>query len=263
MPKLSDRVPENRFVALFVSRSGCGKTVAAASFDKPMQVEEFDGRIGGAQVSWQSTAGIDYEYYPPKTPGLVTKLNDRLDKLITAAKLQSSSQGISIELPKTHLTDSLTNMTYAFVCQAIPLTHPSKDKGRWLGVTAMPGPTDYGLEAQATYDYIACLKSLPIKNLIITAHWVDRYGKPPDVDNDYADSVVIGKKLSVRDKIGENIQTHFDHIFEFERSNDRFYVTFRGDFARTSYDWLPSGRHEWTKKNFQQFMMSFKEGEKK
>src|ERR1035437_9258060 len=51
--------------------------------------------------------------------------------------------------------------------------------------------------------------------------------------------------------------------FKFERETtnkeDRFYVTFRGGIACTSYDWLPYGRQEWTKKPFYEFMMAFKE----
>lgn len=257
MPQLDKRQQDQRFIGLFVSRSGCGKSVAAASFPKGVQFEDFDGRIGGAQVPWLDLSDIDYEYYPPKAPKLISKINDRLGTLLTAAQLQMPGQG-GIRLPKTHVTDSLTNMTYAFVCQALPITHPDKAKGRWLGVTAMPGPQDFGLEAQATYDYIATLKSLPIPNIIVTAHWVDRYGKPEGSDNEYAENVVIGKKLSVRDKIGENIQTHFDHIFEFERSERKFFVTFRGKLARTSFDWLPDGPQDWTGKNFYEFMMGFK-----
>ena len=125
----------------------------------------------------------------------------------------------------------------------------------------MWGPEDYGLEAQATYDYIAFLKSLPIPNIIISAHIIDRYGKA-DPDNAYSESVVIGEKLSIRDKISENIKSHFDHLFKFERNADggqeKFYVTFRGGIARSSYSWLPFGRQDITGKDFYQFMMSFK-----
>ena len=63
----------------------------------------------------------------------------------------------------------------------------------------------------------------------------------------------------LRDKIGENIKTHFDHIFKFERQTingqDKFFVTFRGDIARTSYSQLPSGRQDITGKNFYEYLM--------
>lgn len=257
MPQLSERQAENRFLALFVGRHHTGKTCAEASFPKPIHFEDFDGRIGGAQVDWLDTRGISYDYWPPKMPGLIGKLNAKLDQMLNSARLAPAV----IQLPTTHCTDSITNQTFAFLCQAVSLTHTSADgkgkTGKWVGQTAMAGPADYGLEAQATYEYLAFLKTLPIPNVIFSAHYVDQYGKA-DPDDPYSASIVTGKKLSIRDKIGENLQTSFDHIFEFERDVDRFYVKFRGELACTSYDWLPSGRHEWTRKNFYEFMMSFK-----
>jgi hypothetical protein len=262
MPKLSDRQQENRFIAMFVGLSGTGKTVAAASFPKPAHFDDFDGRIGGAQVPWLDLNGITYEFYPPKAEGLITKINKRLEEMLTASKLVPAI----VQLPTTHVTDSLTKQTYAFVCQSIPLTHSTKKDdsgksfraGKWIGPIAMAGPEDYGLEAQATYDYLAFMKSMPIQNVIFTAHYVDRYERS-DPENSYSESIVVGKKLSIRDKIGTNVQGDFDHIFEFERDVNKFYVRFRGEMARTSYSWLPNGRHEWTKQPFYEWMMEFKE----
>jgi hypothetical protein len=264
MPKLQDRKQESRFIALFVGRSGSGKTVAACSFDKPVQDEDFDGRIGGAQgLSFQSEEGISYEYYPPKTEGLITKLNERLESIYAQSIIGSP-------IPKTWILDSITNMTQTFVSQALGVTHQragrgQEKRGRYIGPIAMPGPEDYGLEAQATYDYIAFIKSLPFQNVIFTAHLLQEWGKPKDDAGDpmpYEASIVTGEILSCRPKIGENIQTSFDHIFRFERETvgkeDRYYVNFRGGIARTAYSWLPAGRQEWTRKNFKEFMQSFK-----
>ena len=264
MPQLSERSETNRFIGLFVGESGSGKTAAAASFPKPIHFDDFDGRIGGAQgLQWlPNLTGIDYDYYPPKQPGLIPKLNSRLESMLNASIVQTREL---IQLPTTHVTDSLTNMTYAFVCQALSLTHKPGEKGKFIGdakngVIAMPGPEDYGLEAQATYDYIAFLKSLPIPNVIMSAHIIDRYGKA-DPSNPFADSVVIGEKLSIRDKISENIKSHFDHVFKFERITtgnlEKFYITFRGGIARSSYSWLPSGRQDITNQHFFSYMMKF------
>src|ERR1041385_5425673 len=258
MPKLSDRTPGKRFIGLFVGRSGSGKTVAEASFPGDKHFMDFDGRIGGLEgVDWIDRDKITYDYYPPRDRELISKVNKKLDAWLVASS-------VGQHVPETLITDSITSETYAFLCQAIPLTHHN-GQGRSIGPLAMPGPADYGFEAQNTYDYMSFLRSLPINNIIVSAHYVDRYGKA-DPSNPYSENIVIGKKLSVRDKIGENIQIYFDHIFELEREviNDRekFFVTFRGDLARTSYSWLPEGRHEITGKNFYEFMNSFrKEGE--
>lgn len=271
MPALDKRKSDQRFIGMFVGRSGSGKTVAAVSFPKPVEVEDFDGRIGGAQIEengkqvlWLPLKDVNYNYYPPRKEGMVQELNDHLEQLNNNYKLAPA-----IQVPVTHVTDSITNECYAFICQSIPLTHWYTDekgkktpKGRWIGAISMSGPEDYGFESQGIADYVSWLKTLPIPNIIITAHFVDVYGKPKDENGNelpYANSEVVGKKLSIRDKIGENIQTHFDHIFEFERKKDRFFVTFKGgDMARTSWSWLPKGEKEWTGKNFHQFMMSFK-----
>ena len=275
MPQLIDRPETNRFIGLFVGESGSGKTAAEASFPKPIHFDDFDGRIGGAQgCKWLDLSGIDYDYYPPKQPGTIQKLNARLASLMNVSALAPV-----LQLPSTHVTDSITNMTFAFLCQAMGLTHKQgardEKRGRYIGggggaeggPIAMAGPEDYGLEAQATYDYIAFLKSLPIPNIIISAHIIDRYGKPIGPDGEeltYADSIVVGHKLSIRDKIAENIKSHFDHVFKFERISDnltsaeRFYVTFRGGIARTSYSWLPSGRQDITGREFYSCMMSFR-----
>lgn len=259
MPKLIDRIPENRFIALFVGKSGTGKTVAELSFPKPLHDNDFDLRIGGGQVSWLDLTGITYDAWPPRMLGLIPELNKKLESLLAQSKLA----GFTDQLPKSYITDSITNMTYAFICQSIPLTHRAAGstdgkKGKWIGPVAAPGPEDYGLEANASYDYISFLKSLPIQNILISAHYVDVFGKA-DPDDPYSANIVIGKKLSIRDKIGENILTHMDHVFEFERETNKFFVKFRGELARTAYEWLPDGRHEWTRRNFYEFMMSWKE----
>lgn len=265
MPLLKDRIPENRFIALFVGKSGTGKTVAGCSFPKPLHADDFDGRIGGAQdLPFQNTDGIDYDYYPPKEKNLITNIDKRLTVYLNNALIMTKGLGGS-DFPKSWLCGSLTNLTFAFLSQAIDFTHES-GKGRIVGGINLSGPEDFKLEAQATYNYLAFLKSLPIQNIIFDAHLIDRYGKI-DPENPFSESVVIGEKLSIRDKIGENIQTHFDHIFKFERESiadrDRYFVYFRANgIARTSYSWLPAGRQEWTGRNFYEFMMSFKENKK-
>lgn len=260
MPKASDLSPEKRFFALFVGESGSGKTVAECSFPGPIQVDDFDGRIrgilGADWITDEMKTKISYDSYPPKMEGLIPALNKKLEVQMIQAR---NGQPV----PTTWLCDSVTNMNYAFMCQAIPLTHSlgtgsDKKKGKYIGAISMPGPEDYGLEAAACYDYVAYLKSLPIPNVIVSAHIIDKFGKA-DPNNEYSDSVVVGEKLSIRDKISENIKTHFDHIFKFDRETingtDRFYVTFRGGIARTSYSQLPNGKYDITGKDFYKELM--------
>ena len=124
--------------------------------------------------------------------GLIPALNMKFESLMISHK---NNQPI----PTTEVIDSITNMNYAFICQAIPLTHgdSKNQRGKWIGPISMPGPEDYGLEAQGCYDVIAYLKSLPIPNVIVSAHIIDKYGKA-DPSNSYSESVVVGEKLGAK-----------------------------------------------------------------
>lgn len=274
MPSAADLTPDSRFVALFVGPKHGGKTVAAASFDQPAEILDFDQRIRGLLgAPWIDRSRIHYESFPPRELGMVNRLNTYLENMLMIHK-----QG---QYPyNTVVADSLTAETYAMLCQAMGFTHTSSKeaksdnpkKGKFVGPLAMSGPEDYGFEAQATYDLLSFLRSIPIKNVIVTAHVVDKYGKEEQkvrnqdgsystVINPYSDSIVIGEKLSLRDKISANIGIYFDHIFRFDRrmegSQERFFVQFRGQLACTSYAELPTGEFDITGKNFADFMRSY------
>ena len=265
MPSAETLTSDSRFTGLFVGPKHSGKTVAAASFPKPMEIEDFDGRIRGLLgAQFLDRKGISYEFYTPRGIGAespISKVNTKLEGWLTASRVgQFALSSVVI--------DSLTAECYAMLVQSIGLTHTSaknatKDNpksGKFIGPLAMSGPEDYGFEAQATYDILSCLRSLPLKAMIATAHIVDRFGKI-DPDNPFSESVVVGKKLSLRDKIGQNIGIYFDHIFEFDRrmegGHERFFVSFRSSVACTSYAELPEGEFDITGKNFYDFMNSF------
>lgn len=259
MPSAEQLTPESRFFALFVGPKHSGKTVAACSIrsgaetDNPgrVSVEDFDGRIRGILgAPWINKKNLSYDFYPPKLKGMVEKIETKFQGWLVAAE-----QGQPI--PETEIIDSITAECLAMIQQSLPITHAKdqsgKSKGKTLGGIFMPGPEDYGMEASATYSIMAFLRSIPIKNVIVTAHTIDRFGKS-DPDDPYSESIVVGEKLSIRDKIGENIKIYFDHIFRFDRrvafGEEKFYVKFRSDLACTSYAALPSGEIDITGKDF-------------
>lgn len=263
MPNCNSLTPEANFKGLFIGKSGSGKTVAECSFPRPIEVWDFDGRIRGILgAPWIDRAnGLFYDSFPPKEVGMLQRLMTKVDMM------QSEALGGRLAI-KTLVLDSLTTQTFAMVCQALPLTHStgtqqSGKKGRYLGPVPMVSPEDYGFEANTTYSLIASLRSIPGINLIVSAHIVERYGKPElkGEEQPYADSIIIGEKLSVRDKIGENIMAYFDHVFRFEKREEgsrlRHYVKFRSELARTAYADLPDGELDITGKNFYETMMSF------
>lgn len=263
MPKLSDISPEQRFVGLFIGESGTGKTCAACSFPKPVENLDFDGRIRGAMgLPWLDINGVTYESFPPRENGMIARLNKKLEAMQVIADMAGMSP---MTLPKTEILDSLTSECFAMVMQAMPLTHSNdkddKKKGKYLGVTPMAGPEDYGFEAQTTYSLMSWLRSMPIQNVIVSAHVIPVYGKA-DPSNPYSENIPIGEKLSVRDKIGANVQIYFDHIFRFRKYEagnfDKFTVQFQGGLCRTAWSFLPRGEIDITGRNFYELLMSYK-----
>ena len=272
MPSAESLTPEKRFKALFIGGKHTGKTCAACSFrdndSQVIDVLDFDGRIRGLLgAPWINRKNIQYTYFPPRSKTLFEDINKKLEVYET---MQISGQYQN--LPQTLIEDSLTAQTIGMIVQSVPLTHnlDGKDKkktGKFIGNFAMPDPGDYGFEAQTTYNIMSFFNSLPIQNIIVTAHLIPIFGKS-DKDNPYSETIQIGNRVSVRDKIWANISIFFDHIFVFSRNGngqfgkEQFFVEFRGDVACTSYSELPNGKIEITGKNFYQEVLLpyFKKG---
>ena len=269
MPTAENLTHDGRFMALFVGPKHSGKTCAACTVrssdeTKRIKVLDADGRIRGILgCPWIKRNLIDYDYFTPKisqgNQNFYTRLNNSLEGLI--------GQCNSMVNPyETYIADSLTAVCANFIQDALPLTHTGSKgeaKGKSFGVLQMPGPEDYGFESTGTASFLSCLRSLPIKNVIVTAHVIDKYDKPrlPNGQKDtFADSIVVGEKLSLRDKISANIGIYFDHIFRFDRrmvgEQEHFYVEFIGDLACTSFPGIIVGEHDITGKNFWKYLMS-------
>lgn len=254
MPKAEDIRDDSRFVGLFIGRSGSGKSAAAYSFPKPMKIFDLDGRIRGGLVPWIDRKDIDFEYFPPYTgegETVFNKLNEQFKLLLIQCRSGLCKY-------KTLVLDSITHETISFLLDAIPLTH-TKGKGRHIGPLMMGGPQDYGFQSTGTHQVLAFLKSLPIPNIIVTAHTVNKWGKPPGSD-EYTENVIIGEQLALTDKLAEAIPTYFDHIFKFEKADSRnflkFFFSAHGDIARTPYP-IPYGLHEITGKDFYKVLTNF------
>lgn len=240
MALLSSLKPESRFMGLFVGRSGNGKTSAICSFPGPIKVFDFDERIQGALgCPWLQPKfnNIDYTVFPPIEPKGTDPNYIRLNKILEGLH----GQGTNIPY-KTIVLDSLTSTARALLRNAMPISNA----GRKVGQMQLAGPGDYGFESQGIDNILSFFRSLPVQNIIVTAHIVPKMAKPLDEHGDpqpYAESVEIGEKLSVRDKIGENSLIYFDHILKFTRKATAtkmlYEVVFRSDLARTSLDKAP------------------------
>lgn len=262
MPNASKLSPESRFMALFVGPKHSGKTAAACSWrpqKKKVKVLDGDGRIRGILgCPWIERESIDYDYYPPRVADndktFYERVNGDCDYLLDQIQKGASPY-------ETYVGDSATAFCKNLLMDAIPLTHEKK-QGRRIGTMEMAGPSDYGFESTGFDSYLSFLRSLPI-NVIVTAHVIDKFDKPLKEDGSkdtYAESIVVGEKLSLRDKISANCTIYFDHIFRFDRKminrEEHFFVEFISDIACTSFPSLKPGKFDITGINFYDFVMS-------
>ena len=265
MPSAINIKPDTRSMNLFIGRSGSGKSAAAYSYPQPLHVLDLDGRIRGGLVPWVERKGISYDYFPskPEKGSVFDLLNAYFEKeRILLKNGQSDLQ--------TLVLDSATWQAIDLLLDAIPLTHAAaskekekeKEKGRSIGSMLMAGPSDYSFQSTGLYQTIAFLRSLPIKNIICTAHIVNRWGKRKDADgkvlDPYGPSEIIGEQLVLTDKLAESLPSSFDNVFRFEKVDngyeERFYVEGRGELARNTYG-MTYGRKDITNKSFYDFLM--------
>jgi hypothetical protein len=263
MPTAENLTSESRFMALFVGPKHSGKTVAACSWltDKRIKVSDFDGRIRGLLgAPWIRKDKIDYDYFAPKGEGnkiFFQRVNQDLEALLTLINTNRCPY-------ETYVGDSATSFCKNLMLDSIPLTH-AEGKGKKIGILEMPGPADYGFESVGMDSYMSFLRSLPL-NVIVTAHIVDRYDKPMVTDergrsfkDPYAESVIVGEKLSLRDKLSATVPNYFDHIFRFDREvvrgEEKFYVEYISNIACTSFPNLKPGRHDITNKDFRKYTL--------
>jgi hypothetical protein len=266
MPTASSLTPESRFFAMFVGPKHSGKTVAACSWlppegDKRIKVLDGDGRIRGILgAPWVKKDRIDYDYFPPRIAGNTKTFFERVNEDLEAL-LASLHTG---RCPyATYVGDSATAFAKNLILDAIPLTHATG--GKKIGTLNMAGPEDYGFESTGFDAYLSFLRSLPL-NVIVTAHVIDKYDKPMVTDSrgrsykdTYAESIRVGEKLSLRDKIAANTSIYFDHIIRFDRKmisgEERFFAQFIGDIACTSFPGFEPGDYDITGKDFYSFVM--------
>lgn len=274
MANAANLTPDSRFFGLFIGHSGSGKTPSACSFanaskDKRVKVFDFDGRIRGIlNTPWIDKSKIDYDYYPP-----IHKVGDKQN----FQKLNDEFAALQVQCNmgqcpyNTLVLDSLTTQTFAFICDALPMTHAGKsnsgnDKGKKMGTMNIAGMEDYMFESTGTMQVLAFLRSLPIQNIIITAHIIDKYEKE-DPENPFSPSIVKGSKLSLRDKLSANIPGLFDHVFQFRREfvggQNKIFVNFWSDIARTVYPNLPMNQVDITGKSFYDVLTGYVNGQPK
>lgn len=246
--------PWGRFFGLFLGKSGHGKTSAACSWPKSVVIDS-DLRIRGALAAingWNVHKDVFVETIPPG--GTWNQLEKALETILNDIQKGKSDR-------KTLVIDSATTITRLLRNEGTLLSGGSRkneykdERGIMVKSNlAIASPTAYGYESSGLDELVDILKAIPGINVIFTAHITERYGKPPGDGNEFAENIVIGERITLRDKVAENLLIHFDEVYRFEAKESagkmKHFVNFRSDLARTTFTSLPMKPVEITGKDF-------------
>lgn len=254
MPTLDEYLnqPEQRIFALFTSRSGDGKSAAAASFPKPFHELDFDGRFAGVANAFKKAGGWLEEDGPVTFERLYTKHGyEPLNAIFDQWDIKRASKAFqykSIEIA------SVTNMVQALINSSHRL-----QSGKMIGNLRMSGPGDFNFEVTGMRQILDYLSILPC-HVIVSSHVIDKYGKPKTgkAGEEYGQNEIIGEKLLLRDQPGEFILSCFGNVFRFSREVGKdnkmhYYVDFASDVAKNEFN-IPPGLHDITNKPFYPFL---------
>lgn len=287
MPKIIDIDPlDCAYFLMFVGESGSGKTGAAASFPKP-KIEDFDNRVKGTlpmirKNIYDKPEEMDYKTWAPPAGWA------HISKYVDTLKMECITQREKYSGPLTYVFDSLTNMCKMLIEESLELQKgniipnpydettqtvggkkadpSSKDYGRHS--LRLSGPSDYKYEGEGIYQLLSTLRGLNSGifgmklNMIFTAHVIPLWGKPEDEKHkgeilQYADSVIVGKRISLRDKVQTNLLTVFDEVYYFEKdSKGKHFVQFNSEVARSVLVPNDIKKYDITDKNFYKFWQS-------
>ena len=237
---------EQRIFALFIGRSGSGKSAAAASMPQPMQELDFDLRANGIinciEQRWLKNSDIDIKQFDPMK-GYI-QVQDHLNLLYTWAGInQLNFKSIDI--------GSLTSLI-----RLLELTSLNAPAGSGIGHInlsglTITGPADYKFESQAMHKIIDFLRVLPC-NITVSAHIVDKYGKRPGA-KDMDPQTIVGEKLTVTANLAENILAMFNDVYKFTKEmingEPQYFVEFNSEIAKNSFS-ISAGKFPITRKEF-------------
>lgn len=250
MPTLENLSLNPRIFALHVSRSGDGKSDAAASYPGPFHQLDFDGRHESLLSKVQprgplSPKDVSFDRFYIKNG--YEPLQDKLDTFEALRMSRQFPYG-TVELA------SVTSFMRALIVSSHKL-----QKGKMVGKLRMSGPGDFNFEVTGLAQLIDQLDILPC-NVVVSAHVIDKWGKPntghPEKDM-YAANEITGEKINLRDQPGEVLLSLFSNVFRFSRkpvgNTMKYYVNFATDMAKNSYG-IPPGEHDITGKQFYPFL---------
>src|SRR5438552_11632473 len=180
----------NKLFALFIGRSGSGKSVAAASLPKPLEELDFDLRANGIKDAvsqgWLNGENIFFKEFDPF--GGFIPIQQHLTahyNLIAARAFKYQTLDVG----------SLTSLIRLLDLTVLNTPKDISGIGHLnISGLAITGAADYKFESQAAHKIFDYLRVFPC-NVIVSAHIIDKYGRNPNAKDQYSPQVVVGEKL--------------------------------------------------------------------
>jgi hypothetical protein len=220
---------ENESFSLFVGESGSGKTAAIASYGKlgPLLLLDFDKRVKGIDglrtvLGTECLKNIEVKQY--NIHNSFKEVDEELSKLVDQSKMGKCPY-------KTIVLESVNTLEVCFMNMVDMIAEQRKGTGiatSTVGGIRVYGPAHYKFAASA-FRQLRDFRLLQLKGVhVILSCWtVNKWDKPTTVNDkgveiklQYADNIVVGKKLHLTDKMSEEVPGCFDDIFEFYKQED-------------------------------------------
>lgn len=249
MPSISDYSPAQKLITLHLSDSGSGKSAAAASYPRPFEQFDLDGRFDGVWAAVKPQGFLESDnitftrYYTRNGYEPIQKKFLEMEQAMVAGRFPYKT----IEIASvTTLVQALINSSH------------KAQSGNMVAGLRMSGPADFNFEVTGLKQVIDFLHILPC-NVIISGHIIEKWGKPKGPKgSEYAPNVVTGEKISLRDQTGAFLASCFSNVFLFSREvvngKMHYYVDFASDLAKNIFG-IPPGIHDITGVPFYPYLM--------
>ena len=206
--KLSDTKRGSKLSVLLIGYPGEGKSIAAASFPKPIYIFDLDQRINSLLRFFPNAADIEYDHYGPDEYG-------KLD-----AKIKQIQAG---NAPfKTYILDSLTALARMAINYSINIRGGGKGSVA-KGVIQMTTVDDFNAESRILSVAMDTFRSPNFKsNFIMTAHLVETNVKSLNEPDTVLQRLLTGGK-----SIAAEIPGYFDEAYYIYKDVDAFTNTIK------------------------------------
>ena len=226
---LLDIKTETESFSLFVGESGSGKTAAIASYAKlgPLLLLDFDKRARGI-LGMRTILGEEclknIEVLQYDIANSFSEVDKELSKLVDQSKMGKCPY-------KTIVLESINTLETCFMNMVDTIAGSRSGTGiatSTVGGIKVYGPAHYKF-ASVGFRQLRDFRLLQLKGVhVIVSCWtVNKWDKPTAVNKDgvevkqqYADNVVVGRKLLLTDKLSEEVPGCFDDILEFYKVED-------------------------------------------